>query len=182
MRKTRFNFHIWITLDQGQGMQSYSFIYSFSTLHLPVFRSQAATVSEKYKILTFPYKILWEQIWPWPKIGQGHPSVIIWINYDWLESPMLHIKFHDNRPTGSGEEDFWRVFTLYWHGGHLGHVTCTLRTNFRSPIPWMLQIKFDFNWLSGFRKDDVWKCWQTTDGRLQTTDCRWQTTDDDKRG
>ena len=27
------------------------------------------------------------------------------------------------------------VFTIYGHGGHLGHVTQTPRTNFRSPIP-----------------------------------------------
>ena len=32
---------------------------------------------------------------------------------------MFHTTFHDNRLTGSGEEDFWRVFTLYGHGGHL---------------------------------------------------------------
>ena len=34
-------------------------------------------------ILTFsPYKCLCYQIWPWLKIGQGHPRVIIWTNYD----------------------------------------------------------------------------------------------------
>ena len=36
---------------------------------------------------------------------------------------MLHIKFHENRPAGSGEEDFWVFFTIYGRGGHLGHVT-----------------------------------------------------------
>ena len=35
---------------------------------------------------------------------------------------MLHIKFRGNRSAGSGEEDFSRVFTIYGHGGHLGHV------------------------------------------------------------
>ena len=35
---------------------------------------------------------------------------------------MLHTKFHENRPTDSGE-DFLRVFTIYGPGGHLGHVT-----------------------------------------------------------
>ena len=35
---------------------------------------------------------------------------------------MLHTKFHGNRPAGSGEEDFLRVFTIYGRGGHLGHV------------------------------------------------------------
>ena len=32
--------------------------------------------------------------------------VIILSNYDGLESQMLHTKFHENRPAGSGEEDF----------------------------------------------------------------------------
>ena len=27
-------------------------------------------------------------------------------NYDGLESPMLHTKFRENRPAGSGAEDF----------------------------------------------------------------------------
>ena len=36
---------------------------------------------------------------------------------------MLHTKFRGNRPAGSGEEDFRRVFTIYGRGGHLGHVT-----------------------------------------------------------
>ena len=35
---------------------------------------------------------------------------------------MLHTKFCGNRPSDSGE-DFKRVFTIYGHGGHLGHVT-----------------------------------------------------------
>ena len=36
---------------------------------------------------------------------------------------MLYTKFHGNRPTGSGEEDFGRVFTINGHGCHLSHVT-----------------------------------------------------------
>ena len=34
---------------------------------------------------------------------------------------MLHTRFRGNRPDDSGE-DFLRVFTIYVHGGHLGHV------------------------------------------------------------
>ena len=33
---------------------------------------------------------------------------------------MLHTKFCGNRPTGSGEEDFLQVLTIYGRGGHLG--------------------------------------------------------------
>ena len=40
------------------------------------------------------------------KIGQGHPMVIIYIHIVDLESLMLHAKFQDPRPVGSGEEDF----------------------------------------------------------------------------
>ena len=36
---------------------------------------------------------------------------------------MLHTKFQGHRPFGSGEEEFFKVFTIYGHGGHLDHVT-----------------------------------------------------------
>ena len=35
-------------------------------------------------------------------------------NYDGLESPMLHTKFRENRPAGSGEEDFLKGFYQIW--------------------------------------------------------------------
>ena len=43
---------------------------------------------------------------------------------------MIHDKSQDHRTSGSGEED---IFTIYGHGGHLGHVTWTIYTNFHSP-------------------------------------------------
>ena len=60
-----------------------------------------------------------------------------------------------NRPAGSREEDFLRVFTIYGRGGHLGHMTKMRRTNFCSPYPRRLHIKFGFDWPSGFRGEDV---------------------------
>ena len=77
---------------------------------------------------------------------------------------MLHTKSQGHRPPGSGEEDFLRVFTIYGRGGHLGHVTKTIWTNFRSPILRSLHMKYEFSWPSSFRGEDVWKCWRTTDG------------------
>ena len=68
---------------------------------------------------------------------------------------MLHAKFQDHRTSGSGEEDFFKVFTIYGHGGHLGHVTWTININFRCPFPRRLNIKFGFDWPSGFRGEDV---------------------------
>ena len=35
---------------------------------------------------------------------------------------MLNTKFRGNRPAGSTEEDFQRIFTIYGRVGHLGHV------------------------------------------------------------
>ena len=58
---------------------------------------------------------------------------------------MLHAKFQDHRTSGSGEVDFFKVFTIYGHGGHLGHVTWTIHINFRSPYPRRLHIKFGFD-------------------------------------
>ena len=68
---------------------------------------------------------------------------------------MLHTKSLENRPDGSGEEDFLRFLSIYGHGGHLSHVTWTIYTKFRSPFPRRLHIKFGFDWPSGFRGEDV---------------------------
>ena len=43
---------------------------------------------------------------------------------------MLHTMFRGNRPAGSGEEDFRRVFTIYGRGGHLGHATIIMSSDF----------------------------------------------------
>ena len=56
----------------------------------------------------FPYKSLCDQIWPWRKIGQGQPRVIIWTTLVVLPYLMLHTKFQGHSSTGSGEEDFLR--------------------------------------------------------------------------
>ena len=66
---------------------------------------------------------------------------------------MLHTKFRGKRPAGSGEEDFLMVFTIYWRGGHLGHVTQMPRTKYRSLYPRRLHIKFGFDWQSSFGED-----------------------------
>ena len=63
---------------------------------------------------------------------------------------MLHTKFCGNRPIGSGEEDFLRVFTIYEHGGHLGHVTSIISTNFHFHLPKSLHTKYGLKRHSGF--------------------------------
>ena len=43
---------------------------------------------------------------------------------------MLHTKFRGNQPAGSRVEAFLRIFTIYGHGGHLGHVTSIMSSVF----------------------------------------------------
>ena len=45
---------------------------------------------------------------------------------------MLHTKFRENWLAYSSEEDFFKVFTMYGYGGHLGHVTSIIQ-NFSFP-------------------------------------------------
>ena len=75
---------------------------------------------------------------------------MIYINFVELHSLMFHAKFQNHTPSGS-EEDF-KCF-CYSHGGHLGHVTLTIYTNFHSPFLTMLQIKFGYDWPGDFRED-----------------------------
>ena len=59
---------------------------------------------------------------------------------------MLHTKFHGNRPAGSGEEDFKGFFTIYAHGGHLGHVTSIMSSDFYFLVPESFHEKFGSDW------------------------------------
>ena len=86
---------------------------------------------------------------------------------------MLQTKPQGQWPIGSGEEDFWRVLP-YGRDGQHGHVTKTPRTNFRSPDPCRLHIKFGFDWPSGFGEENGGR---TTSNGRRTTD-NGQRTDD----
>ena len=47
---------------------------------------------------------------------------------------MRHTKFRGNLPAGSGEY-FSRGFTIYGHGGHLGHMTSIMSSDFQFLVP-----------------------------------------------
>ena len=55
---------------------------------------------------------------------------------------MLHTKFRGNRPAGSGEEDFKKVCNIYGHGGHLGHVTSIMSSDFHFLVLESFHTKF----------------------------------------
>ena len=63
---------------------------------------------------------------------------------------MLHTKFRGNRPAGSGEEDFYRVFTIYTRGGHLGHMTSIMSSDFHFLVPVSFHKKFASDRQSSF--------------------------------
>ena len=63
---------------------------------------------------------------------------------------MLHAKFRGNRPAGSGEKDFWMVFTIYGHGGHLGHVTSIMSSDFHFLVLESFHTKFGSDRHSSF--------------------------------
>ena len=63
---------------------------------------------------------------------------------------MLHTKFRGNRSAGSGEEDFERVFTIYGYGGHLGHVTSIMSSDFHFFVLESFHTKFNSDQHSGF--------------------------------
>ena len=48
---------------------------------------------------------------------------------------MLHTKFRGNRPAGSGEENFFKGFYHIWGGGHFGHVTSIMSSDFHFLVP-----------------------------------------------
>ena len=79
---------------------------------------------------------------------------MISINFVELLSLMLHAKFQNYRPFGSGEENL-KVFAIYSHGGHLGHVTMTIYINFHSPFLRMLHMTFGFDWPNRLREEDL---------------------------
>ena len=55
---------------------------------------------------------------------------------------MLHTKCQGHWSIGSGEEDFLKVFTIYGHGSHVGHVTHLICINFHSYSPLSFHMSF----------------------------------------
>ena len=63
---------------------------------------------------------------------------------------MLHTKFRGNRPAGSTEENFRRIFTIYGHVGHLGYVTSIMLSDFHFLVPESFHTKFGSDRHSSF--------------------------------
>ena len=67
---------------------------------------------------------------------------------------MLHAKFQIIYSRFWGRS-LVKDFIINGDGGHLGHVTLTIHSNFRSAFQGMLYMKFDSEWPSGFKEKDI---------------------------
>ena len=68
---------------------------------------------------------------------------------------MLHTKFRENQPAGSGEEDFFKGFYHIWAWRPSWSCDPDAVNKYRSPYPRRLHIKFGFDWQSGFGEEDL---------------------------
>ena len=78
----------------------------------------------------FPYKSIGDQIWTCHKIGQGQPKGIIWTNLE-----VLYAAHQVSRSSAFWfqKRRFLKLYTIYWYGNHLGHVTWIIWTAFVPP-------------------------------------------------
>ena len=59
---------------------------------------------------------------------------------------MLHTKFGGNRPASSRGEDFCGGFATYGCGGHLGHATSIMSSDFHFLVHESFHTKFGSEW------------------------------------
>ena len=95
------------------------------------------------------YKCIGKQTWPChKKVKRQHKNSFS----NFGRSPVPDDSCKDSAPR---HPRFWRrflkVFTIYGHGGHLGIRTATILAIFCSPTLRRLHMKFEQNWLRGFR-------------------------------
>ena len=67
---------------------------------------------------------------------------------------MLHTNFQGHRSIASGG-DFFKVFTIYGHNGHVGHVTKFICINFHSHSHLDLHMSFGSKSLNCFCEKQV---------------------------
>ena len=97
---------IYMYIAPGQGQTTPWAQNIFFNINLLSICSFLASFLPFYIFLFFPIPMHGRPKLTCCKIGQGHPRVMIDINFVELYSKMLHTKFQNHRPSGSEEEDF----------------------------------------------------------------------------
>ena len=109
---------------------SYRFMYLFSfTAYINFNNADYNSFWKIHCFTLFPYKSIRDQILPCRKISQDQTGVIIWTNFVVLEHPILHAKVQGHQSFCSGEEDFFKFFSIYGHGGAQDHLIKLLFPN-----------------------------------------------------
>ena len=108
---------------------------------------------KKTSLKKIPFECIRKQIWPWRSVGQCQHRIIIWTNLLGPTSPMLHTKSQGNRLLVL-EKKIFKGFLPYMGVAAIW----SWPANFCYPILRSLHMEFEFNWPSGFRVADVWKC------------------------
>ena len=68
---------------------------------------------------------------------------------------MLHTKFRENRPAGSGEADFIKGFYHVWASRPSWSCDPHAASKRSFPLPKEAPHKFGFDWPSGFGEEDL---------------------------
>ena len=137
---------IYMYITPEQPLEAISFL-NHKKVHLPIYC--------KFCPNNFPrFKCVGNLSLPCCKKCQCYPRVMIYTNFVELNCLMLHAKFQNYRPSGSGGEDSYMFFAIYSHCSHLGHVTLTIYMNF-FPLP----------------KDDPHEVWLRLAKRFQRRRC-----------
>ena len=63
---------------------------------------------------------------------------------------MLHTKLRGNQPGGFRRRRFLKGFTIYGRGGHIGHVTSIMSSDFHNLVPESFHTKFGSHRHSSF--------------------------------
>ena len=105
------------------------------------------------------YKCIGKQTCPWRKKVKCQSTTIL---FNFGRSLIPHDLCKDSAPRHS---QFWRrrflkVFIIYGHSSHLGQRTGTILAIFCFPTLRWLHMKFEQNWLRGFRGEVVWNSQQ----------------------
>ena len=131
---------------------------------MQTFSPKASSVLEKKIFKGFYHKWAWKPSW---SMNRDHFSNLLFllpkeVLYDNSFSNFGRPPIPDDSCKGSAPRHsrFWnrrflKVFTIYGHGGHLGQRTTTILAIFLSPTLRRLHMKFEQNWLSGFRGEVV---------------------------
>ena len=98
---------IYMYIAPGQGQTTpWGQIFFINNI-IQLIKSFAASVPPLNDFVTvFPIQTYRRPCSSCRKIGQGQPSLIIYIHFVELEPPLIHVKFKDHRTFGSGEEYF----------------------------------------------------------------------------